>query len=908
MVELLRTKLYIPRRRDNLVTRPRLVERLNAGLGKKLTLISAPAGFGKTTLLSEWIPACPRPVTWLFLDEADNDPTQFWTYFCAALQGLHSDLGASAFALLQSPQAPPIKSILTELINDLAAYSDPCACVLDDYHFVDAQAIHAAMSYLVEHLPGNVHLVITTREDPDLPLARLRARDHLSEIRAVDLRFSQVEAEAFLREVMGLELSSQQVAALEERTEGWAVGLQLAGLSMQKQADKGTFIADFSGSHRYILDYLTDEVLRQQPASERIFLLQTSILERFNGSLCDAVTGRTDGEQQLAHLEAANLFLIPLDEERSWYRYHHLFSDLLRSQLLRSEPQSIPELYRRASCWFEARGEIQAAVEYALQDRQLEQASRLIETHALPKLYQGQVSMVAGWFERLPQEIIQASAVLCINQAWALVLQRRAGRWQEVRQALNAARLALERSKAGIELDNLVAGQAATIEAFIPLTPALVGKDPHKQIALAQEAQRMLPPGERGIRSINALNIGVGYKALADLHSARLAFDQTLEDGIAGGNYYAAIYGPINLVECELLVGDLEGALEICEVNIERFNRLLAGQFFPPLGALLVFKGIILVELNQLEEAERYLNEGLDLVRWTGEFSASFKGHLALARLHAAMGDRQATSTAIHNLETSWQEGVVFTRAMRQRILACNWPDDPAVRKEAEDWLEQSAVELAELKVVHTADAISEIYLAYHLNTTHTLACLAMVKPGKYYLGGWLEYLERQQVFAQSHGLVSWVVSTAIAQAVLYHAAGKEPEALQCLEAALKAAAPTGMVRIFVDECAALRVLVEKLTSGSRDTGIKVQANRLLDAMTCAAGGIAAAQGGVERLSGRELEVLRGLAEGLTYEEIGRSLYLSMNTVQFHVKNIYGKLQVNKRIQAIEKARKMNIL
>ena len=311
MLELLRTKLSIPQRRENLVPRPRLVERLNAGLEKKLTLIAAPAGFGKTTLLGEWISTSPRPVTWLSLDEGDNDPAQFWAYFITSLQGLHPDLGSSAFAQIHSPQAPPIGSILTELINDLIAFSNPFVSVLDDFHFIDSQPILDAMCFLIDHMPANMNLVITTREDPPLPLARLRARDQLTEIRAWDLRFTQDETDAFLRGVMGLELSKQDVAALEDRTEGWAVGLQLAGLSMQRQADMKAFIADFSGSHRYILDYLTDEVLQRQPESIRTFLLQTAILDRLSGPLCDALTGRTDSDKLLAHLEAANLFCHP---------------------------------------------------------------------------------------------------------------------------------------------------------------------------------------------------------------------------------------------------------------------------------------------------------------------------------------------------------------------------------------------------------------------------------------------------------------------------------------------------------------------------------------------------------------------------------------------------------------------
>jgi len=357
---------------------------------------------------------------------------------------------------------------------------------------------------LIGHQPSQLHMVLTTREDPDLPLARLRAKDQLTEIRARDLRFNQGEVDIFLRGVMGLALSEQDVAVMEGCTEGWAVGLQLAGLSMQKQADLKSFIADFSGSHRHILDYLTDEVLQQQPEDIRTFLLQTAILDRLSGPLCDALTGRIDSDRVLAHLEAANLFVIPLDEERRWYRYHHLFSDLLRSQLARTQPKLIPELHRRASRWYEEHGDIQAAVDHALQDTDLTQAARLIEQYSIAKLYQGDITMVVGWFDRLPEAVLESAPMLCIDKAWALVLMQRSTRSREVEPALHAADQALDRVNAGEALRNLVAGHSVSIQAFLLRQSALIGETPKKVIALCQEAQRLLPEQEKGIRSVNS--------------------------------------------------------------------------------------------------------------------------------------------------------------------------------------------------------------------------------------------------------------------------------------------------------------------------------------------------------------------------------------------------------------------
>jgi LuxR family transcriptional regulator, maltose regulon positive regulatory protein len=908
--ELLASKLFIPPLRPSLVPRLRLLQLLNEGLytKRKLTLISAPAGFGKTTLVVDWLRQIDFPGAWLSLEEADNNLPRFLGYLAAAFQQVDEEIGAPLRGALQSPQLPAMEKLLTGLLNEIAIRTDPLILVLDDVHLLNEAAIWEGIEFLLHHQPRQLHLVLTTREDPDLPLARLRARDQLTEIRARDLRFTQEETDAFLRDVMGLELSRQDVAALEGRTEGWAVGLQLAGLSMQKQADLKSFIADFSGSHRHILDYLTDEVLQQQPEDVRSFLLQTAILGRLSGPLCDALTGRMDSSSLLAHLEAANLFIMPLDEERRWYRYHHLFSDLLRNQLTRSQPELIPELHRRASRWYAEHGDIQAAIDHALQDTDLTQAAHLIEQHALPKLYQGQVAMVIGWFDRLPEAVLESAPMLCISKAWAFAVMQRNTPQGEVERALQAADQALDRVNAGQALRALVAGHVATIQAFLPQSSVLTGKEPEELIAFSQEAQRLLPVEEKGIRSVNALTIGVRYLALANLEAASLAFKQALEDGLAGGNFYAAIYGPTNLVESTLLIGHLREALQLCEANIERFNRMLAGQYFPPIGALYILKGSILLEYDQLVEAERALTEGLDLTRWMGEYSAHKKGYTALARLRAIQGDRPAMLAAVQTLEEIWPEGVFYIQALRHRLSLCHWPDDPDVRKDAQIWLNQSGIEFAELAVIHSVDSTGEAYFQSYLGAAHVLARLAKGKPGAYPLEDVHAYLERQQDFAAAHEFPGPVVEIAIARTLLYLAAGKKAEALKTLEGALSAAAPTGLFRIFVDEGEPLQTLLAELKRRLREDTLIVYASRLLDALRGGPAKPETADRHDELLSARELEVLQNLARGLSYEEVGQQLFLSLNTIQFHVKNIYRKLLVNKRVQAIEKAREMKLI
>ncbi len=908
--ELLTSKLFIPPLRTNLVSRPRLLQILNEGLQmrRRVTLVSAPAGSGKTTLVVAWLKQIEQSVIWLSLDEADNDLPRFLSYLAAAFQQVDEQIGGSLLSALQSPQLPTLEKVLTTLLNEIAISTDLLILVLDDYHLLTEPAILEVMGYLIDHQPAQLHLVFTTREDPDLPLARLRARDQLTEIRAWDLRFTQEETDAFLRGVMGLELSRQDLAALEDRTEGWVVGLQLAGLSMQRQADLKSFIADFSGSQRHILDYLTDEVLQQQPEGIRTFLLQSAILDRLSGPLCDALTERNDSNRLLEHLEAANLFVIPLDEERRWYRYHHLFSDLLRNQLARSQPELIPELHRRASRWYEENGDIQAAVEHALQESDLTRASQLIEQHAIAKLYQGEVAVVLGWFDRLPVEHPERAPMMHIYKAWALALMQRGTRRDEVDGTLKSAERALDRVKADKALRDLVAGHAASIQAFLLQTPALSGGKPEELIALSQEAQRLLPEDEKAIRSVNALNIGYGYLALADLPAAELAYKQTLEDGLAGGNFYAAVYGPINLGMSALLTGRLKEALQLCETYIERFNKILAGQNFPPIGALYILKGNILLEYSRLAEAEPVLMEGLDLIRWTGEYEAYNTGYTALARLRAIRGDRPAMLEAVKTLEEAWPEGVFYTQALRHTLSMRYWPDDPDAQEGAQTWLAQSGIEFEKLAVIHSVDPMSMVYFECYLGAAYVLARLAKGKPGAYPLEAAHAYLRRQQDFAAAHEFIGPLVEIAIARTLLYQAAGMKAEALKTLEAALKAAAPTGLFRIFVDECEPFQTYLEEIKPRLADETLIDYVNRLLHAFSC---GPAKTEPGEEHaalLSERELEVLRSLARGLTYEEIGRQLILSLNTIQFHVKNIYRKLLVNKRVQAIEKAREMNLI
>jgi len=417
---ILATKLYIPPPRPKVVLRPRLIERLSEGLssGRKLTLISASAGFGKTTLISEWVADCGRPVAWLSLDEGDNDPTRFLTYLVAALQTIAANIGAWVLGALQSPQPPPTEAILTTLVNEIVTLPDDFILVLDDYHTIDSKPVDQALTFLVEHLPPQMHLVIATREDPPFPLARLRVSGQLNELRATDLRFTPAEAAEFLNRVMGLNLSAEDIASLENRTEGWIAGLQLAAISMQGRRDAARFIKSFTGSHHFVLDYLVEEVLQQQSESVQAFLLRTSILDRLCGPLCDAVMldSSASGQETLAYLERANLFIVPLDDERRWYRYHHLFAELLRQRLHQStasstgyEGKGVAEYHIRASVWYEDNGLEIEALFHAAAAKDVERAARLVEGKGMPLHYRGVVGPVLHWLESLPTMVLDAS-------------------------------------------------------------------------------------------------------------------------------------------------------------------------------------------------------------------------------------------------------------------------------------------------------------------------------------------------------------------------------------------------------------------------------------------------------------------------------------------------------------------
>ncbi|MGB4802543.1 MAG: LuxR C-terminal-related transcriptional regulator [Anaerolineae bacterium] len=906
---ILATKLYIPPPRPKVVPRPRLIERLNKGLHGKLTLISAPAGFGKTTLVSEWVAALtPSPlpagegpevrVAWLSLDAGENDPARFLAYFVAALQTISSGIGAGAIfcenaevmAALDSPQPPPIEPLLTILLNQIAAIpADPSpplkACpersegtgfilVLDDYHTIDSKPVAEILAFLVERQPPQMHLVIATREDPQLPLARLRVRDQLTELRAADLRFTPAEAADFLNEVMGLSLSAENIAALEARTEGWIAGLQLAALSMQGHQDVTRFIQSFTGSHRYVLDYLAEEVIRQQGEALRSFLIQTSILERFNADVCCALTGRGDAQAAIAQLEQANLFIVPLDDERSWYRYHHLFADYLRTLLTRPEQS---RLYQQASAWHEANDLMGEAVQYALAGGDTNFAADVIE-RALQRdatWSAGNLTQWLSWLDALPPPAFQSRPQLNLDASRILYL---AGRFELAESHLMQAEQALEAAPA---LPDAERGQVQALAALYRGAIAAMRGDAPQAIAQIAFAQSRIPRKNHLAHARAFFSLGLAYE-IADQNGQAVAnYSHASAEAKVAGVLFLAIHALCAAAQVQIRQGRLHQAEQTCRAAIQ----LAAGARLPPLGLAYTILGGIALERNDLAAAEKLLADGMALARQGGLMEDVILGLASLARLRGCQGDTRGALAAMQEVKSIVQAyGIqhmdvhVAAYLARLQLLLRQIPA-------AAQW----AAEVRPLR----ADAPYEfvdLTLARVLLATRDLEAIpAILRP----------LLER----ATAAGRTQACIETLMLLGLCQHARGDTPAALELLGQSLRLAASEGYARIFLDEGQALLDLLPKA---------RHHAPELVDSllgMGTAAGGARPAPCGQlpEPLSEQELRVLRLLAAGKSNQQIADELVISLGTAKWHVHNVLQKLGVSSRSQAIAQARDLGL-
>ena len=876
-----------------MVLRPRLIEQLNEGLTlhRKLTLISASAGFSKTTLVSEWIVDSRRPTAWLSLDKADNDIACFLTYLVAALRTIAPSIGAGALAALQSPQLPSSQSILTTLLNEITTLPGNFILVLDDYHVIDAKPVNHAVTFLLEHLPSQIHLVVATREDPPLPLSSLRARGELTELRASDLRFTPVEAADFLTEVMGLNLAADEIAALEARTEGWIAGLQLAAISMRGSTDATGFIKSFTGSHHFVVDYLIEEVLQQQSESIQTFLLRTSILDRLCGSLCDAVLGTPyrSGQETLEHLERTNLFIVPLDNERRWYRYHHLFAELLRHRLHQSlssgsEQIDAAELHIRASRWYEDHGLEIEAFQHAAAGSDIERAERIIQGKGIPLHFRGAVTAILAWLESLPKTVLDDRPALCVRYA---TLSLVAGQTTGVEEKLHTAEAALAGSPHGGMADSAtrdLIGQIASSRA----TLALTRYEPEAMISESTRALEYLSPDNLFPRIRAIWTRGFAYQVQGDRAAASRAFSEALAISQASGNIRMSVVATISLAAIQELDNRLHKAAETFRVGLQ-----LAGDFPQPfeneahLGLARIF-----YEWNDLVAAELHAQNGLQLARqYDRVIDRYVLSELFLARLKLSRGDIEGAAAMLMETEQSVRQNNFVHRipeVAAAQLLVVLRQGDVA-----------TAAELARAHELHISQA------RVHLAQGNLSAALAL--------------LSQLRSHAEARDWQDERLKVMVLQVIAFHALGERDTAAQLLNETLSLAEPNGFVRTFVDEgepmqmaISDFRLSIREQTQG-RNHKLLGYVDRLLAAFAQPA---AIPQSKIaipasrmpEQLTQRELEVLHLISQGLSNCQIGERLFVALDTVKGHNRKIFEKLQVQRRTEAIARARELGLL
>jgi LuxR family transcriptional regulator, maltose regulon positive regulatory protein len=916
---LLETKWHVPARRPGAVPRPRLSERLGRGARSRLALVCAPAGFGKTTLLTQWLAEIADrasggvpAVAWVSLDERDNDPATFWTYVITALQnaaggtggsgGTGGTIGAAALGLLQ-PSQPPPEAALATLLNDLQGLGDDVVLVLDDYHVIDSRDIHEALSYVVDHLPPHVHLVLATRADPPLPLSRLRARGELVEVRSADLRFTHDEAADYLAGPMGLTLTPADVATLADRTEGWAAALQLAGLSLQDRDDPSALVARFAGDDRFIVDYLADEVLARQGDDVREFLLVTSVLERFNGPLCDALTGRSGGAARLVELERAGLFLVPLDDRRQWWRYHHLFADVLRAHLSEQHPDLPPELHRRAAAWLAVNGDAAEAVRHALAGGDFPHAADLMEL-SMPRMQrERREPELAQWVRALPDELLQRRPVLAMAFVGALA---QASDFETLDKRLTA----IERSVRGEgdawpdrpPPDLVVVDDAgfralpASVETYRAAL-ALARADLDGTVAHARVALSLAPPDADLIRAAAGALGGLASWTAGDLAGAYAAYTESVA-GLAGVGFVADVLG------CSITLGDIrrtQGALgDALRIYREALDLAAsATDAVAPRGTADMHVGIagVLLERDELAAAAEQLAVCEHLGEYNGLPQNPYRWRIVAARLRQAEGDSGGALALLDEADRvyngDYSPNVQPVPAVRARLRLRR-----GELNHAGEWAGRHGLS--------AEDELSYLREYEHVTLARLLLARHHVEGDAAALAQATALLERLLAAAEAGERGGSVIEILALQSLARQALGDVPAAVETLRRAVALAQPESYVRIFAEEGPPMAALLETLARQEPGSGYL---RRLVNATSRLGHPIPTQRGGlIEPLSDRELDVLRLLASDLDGPDIARRLHVSLNTMRTHSRNIFRKLQVNNRRAAVRQAARLDLL
>jgi LuxR family maltose regulon positive regulatory protein len=915
--DILSSKLHIPSVRRELVRRPRLMERLNEGLSGNLTLVSAPAGFGKTTLVSEWVDelrsnglhdlGAESRVGWLSLDEGDAEPYRFLTYLAAALGqagGIDPAAEKQALDMLHSSKPPPAESILILLVNNLDTVSERFILVLDDYHFVESSPVDHVLAFLLDHFSPHLHLVIATRVDPLLSLPRLRAQNQLTEIRAADLRFTAAEAAAFLNQVMGLDLSEESIMALGSRTEGWIAGLQLAALSLKGQPDTSDLIHAFTGSHRFVLDYLIEEVLDRQAPDMQTFLFKTAVLDRMNGPLCDAVTGQGGGQSTLEALDRANMFVVPLDEERHWYRYHRLFGDLLRQRLQQSQPEQLPILHMSASEWYERNGLTERAIRHSVNAEDLARAADLAESswRELHMSYKG--TSWLRWVEAIPDSVIRARPFLSLGCAWALIdngdLEDADLRLKDVERWLASKGHGEERPDAhGIHKtaptgDDLRSLMGSTANARAYLAQAL--GDVSSAVEHAKRACDILPENDHFERGLSAILTGFALWSSGDLDAAH----QTISDAITHMRKLGKLPFVISFSSylCDIMIA--QGRLNQAKKLYLRLLDMATVQGEPEIPETsVVHFGLSEIhhEQGDLSAAEWHLKRGEGL----GELPAfpPWFRHWVQARIRVdqSVGNLEGNSRVLDEAERRFYRhpipDVHPLSALRARGYLVEGRSNEAVA-----WVREQGLA--------ADDELTYLREFEYLTLARTLIAQSRADTGDVFIRDAIGLLGRLLEAAEKGKRWGSVIEILVLQALAHDAHGNRDQALVALKRAIALAEPEGYVHVFVGEGASVATLLAHLKP--EELRLSAYLRTLLDGFSDPVSHPASDQLLVEPLSEREMEVLAHLASGRTNRDIAETLFLSVNTVKAHTRNIYGKLDVNNRTQAVAQARHLGLL
>lgn len=896
---LLITKLQVPYLPPLFMPRPALKRRLNAAMQQKLILLSAPAGFGKTTVLSEWASSCSWPVSWVSLDERDNDPVCFWGHLIAALESTQPGAGEHALALLRAQQTTSIEAVITVLVNALSTVSQDFALVLDDYHIITTPAIHQGLLFLLNHLPAGMHLLIASRTDPPLSLPRLRANCHLAELRTSDLRFTSREVEEFFLLITGRELSQESAANLEMLTEGWVAGLQLAAISSQSLPDISIFLKSFAGDDLYIFDYLANEVWLKQPRNIQTFLLKIAIPERVNASLCDALTGQTNGQQMLEQLEKANLFIVRLDNRRRWYRFHHLFQEFLRARLQSLQPEKVKELHLRACEWYEQNNLTNDAIHHALLAGDFLRAATLIISIGQRLVQNNETATLSQWLDAFPEALLTNFPRLCLLKGWLYVTSGQyfaSQAWlQRAQEGLeNPASLPLRRTPEDLAI---IEGELAILRSHL----AIFQGDISRSLEWANQALSLLPEDNLFLRSLGELNLGVACWLHDDIKTATRAMIKADLIGQAANNLYVRLMAFCILIHIQMEQAQLDRALQTCEQALQLVAEE-KGEAFAATSVIYISMGQLFYLQNDLKAADRLLQEGIALSKRWQHSDLAVYGYTIMAQVKQAQGDALAALRMVQLAKQSIQAGrpcywIASAMAAIQIQLAL-------VQKNFEVIEQWQQTEMCSYVKIFEQQALAQI-------------ALTQGRPDRA-----LTILEQVFQRAEEVGRIGAMIDVRLWQTLAYQQLNETRQALQMLAHALALAEPGGVIRPFLDAGSSVKALLCTLVSDGRLAGASSSSSylhRLLAAFGCSpdlqagrkeSSPVRRAESQLLEqwhLNRREIEIIRLIATGLSTQAIAQRIILTESTVRWHIKNIYSKLHIHNRAQLVLRAHELGL-